>query len=132
MLPASGGRAATAPLGPPKPGPDVLSTPVTASYFDGLGDPTACTVRFSRLDREPGLRVYPNLGVFDEQVVAALLGCEPERLREIRSALGSVLNLACDELFAGPGFEDSIRSLPFASDDVVVAVGDSITADALS
>ena len=105
---------------------------MTASYFDGLGDPTVCTVRYSRLDREPGLRVYPNLGVFDEQVVAALLGCEPERLREIRSALDSVLNLACDELFAGPGFGDSIRSLPFASDDVVVAVGDSITADALS
>ena len=105
---------------------------MTASYFDGLGDPTACTVRYSRLDREPRLRVYPNLRVFDEHVVAALLGCEPERLREIRSALDSVLNLACDELFAGPGFGDSIRSLPLASDDVVVAVGDSITADALS
>ena len=105
---------------------------MTAADFDGLRDPTACTLRYSRLDREPGLRVYPNLSVFDERVVAALLGCEPERLREIRSALDSVLNLACDELFAGPGFEDSIRALPFASDDVVVAVGDSITADALS
>ena len=76
--------------------------------------------------------MYPNPGALDEQVVAALLGCEPERLAEIRSALGSVLNLACDELFANEGFEQSVRSLPFAPGDVVVAVGDSITADALS
>jgi lysophospholipase L1-like esterase len=112
--------------------PDVLSFPGSAAEFDDLRDPTACTVRYSRVDREPGLRVYPNPGALDEQVVAALLGCEPERLAEIRSALGSVLNLACDELFANGGFEQSVRSLPFAPGDVVVAVGDSITADALS
>ncbi len=93
-----------APLGPPASA-DVSSTPRSAADFDDLRDPAACTVRYSRLDREPGLRVYPNLGVFDEPVVAALLGCDPERLRQIRSALNSVLNLACDELFAEPGFE---------------------------
>jgi lysophospholipase L1-like esterase len=128
----SGGKAVTDPLGGPKPGPHTLSIPGSAADFDDLHDPTACAVRYSHLRREPGLRVYPNLGALDEQVVAALLGCEPERLRGIRLALGSVLNLACDELFTNERFEQSLRSLPFAHGDVVVAVGDSITADALS
>jgi acyl-CoA thioesterase I len=136
-VPASEGRAATAPLGRPKPGPpkrrrDVFPTPRSAADFDDLRDPTACTVRYSRLDREPGLQVYPNLAVLNDEVVAGLLGCEPDHLREVRSALASVLNVACNELFASPGFEGAIRSLPFAPDDVVVTVGDSITADALS
>ncbi len=132
QVPTSGSKAVTDRLGGPKPGPDVLPIPGSAADFDDLRDPTACTVRYSHPGREPGLRVYPNLGALDDQVVAALLGCEPEHLRRIRLALGSVLNLACDDLFTNERFEQSLLSLPFAPGDVVVAVGDSITADALS
>ena len=74
QVPTSGSKAVTDRLGGPKPGPDVLPIPRSAADFDDLRDPTACTVRYSHPGREPGLRVYPNLGALDEQVVAALLG----------------------------------------------------------
>jgi lysophospholipase L1-like esterase len=105
---------------------------MSGADFDALRDPVACTVRYSHLEREPGLMVYPHLGALDEHVLAAMLGCEPGRLREIRSGLSSALDLALDELFEDESFVQSVKRLPFGPADVVVAVGDSITADALS
>lgn len=119
----SNGRA-----GPPARSPGFSS----AADFDDLHDPVACIVRYSHLEREPGLLPYPNLGALDEQMLARLLGCELQYLRRIRSGFETCLDQACRELLADQVFERSVRALPFAAGDVVVTVGDSITADALS
>jgi lysophospholipase L1-like esterase len=125
-------RAPSVLLGIQQPATDVLAIPRSSAELDSLRDPIVCTVRYSHLEKEPGLLVYQNRGVLDDQLVAALLGCDLEHLRAVRSALSSLLDLACNELFADEGFEQSVRSLPFRPGDVVVAVGDSITADAMS
>ncbi len=89
-------------------------------------------VRYTRLENLPSILAYPNAKALDATTKAALLGCEVKRLQAIEGALRRAVVTAADELLRDIRFERAARMLPFKSGETILAVGDSITSDALS
>ncbi len=63
---------------------------------------------------------------------ARFVGCDVERLRQIRRAHDEVLDATAAELLEDGAFRRVVAALPFRSGEVVAVIGDSVTADSLS
>jgi lysophospholipase L1-like esterase len=100
--------------------------------FDGPRTPFLDVARYNRLDNVPAIVAFPNRQAIDTAMTAQLLGCNIADLRRIREGLRAAIDEASEDLLSDRDFGDAVSALPFASGDTVVAVGDSVTADALS
>jgi acyl-CoA thioesterase I len=107
------------------------ASPVTID-LDGPRTPLIDAARYRGLRNLPFLAALDDRGDLDERMMARLLDCDLGSLHQIRSELRTALGRACDELLADSTFTQAVLALPFRPGEVVVAVGDSITADQLS
>jgi acyl-CoA thioesterase I len=68
-------------------------------------------------------------GTLEEEAAAGLYGISVAELRGLRRGFANGVDAAAGELLADPGFAARVDALPFAGGDLIVAVGDSLTAD---
>lgn len=95
-------------------------------------EPESLAVRFFHLDK---LAVAQRSGLGTDvfaTINAGIAGIAAEQYSALREEFGRTLELASDQLAQRPGVAVALQSLPFHQDDVVVALGDSITDDLLS
>lgn len=89
-------------------------------------------VRFTHLDRWPMLSRYPVAPELLDEVMAQMFGCSPVEITAAVRSLEHAAERGARDLLADAEFRAAIDALPFTDGDVVVAVGDSLTADRLS
>lgn len=88
--------------------------------------------RYSRLENVLALTELPCKSLTGVELRAELFGCTPEELMQIDAGLESIVQVAGTELLADAEFRAAVDRLRVAPGDVVVTIGDSITADRLS
>jgi acyl-CoA thioesterase I len=88
-------------------------------------------LRFTRTERWPMLDRHPVAGTVHESLLAGMLGIGWEQVAAELDAMRAETGRAAAELIGDATLRAAIESLPFTTDDRIVAVGDSITADRL-
>jgi lysophospholipase L1-like esterase len=71
----------------------------------------------------------PGVARLDESVTAGLLGTDPATYGELRADVERAVAESARRLLEDPAVAERVDALPFAPGDVVVALGDSLTAD---
>ena len=71
----------------------------------------------------------PGSASIDAAMCAAILGTDPATYAALREEIERDAARAAADLVADPAFAERVDGLPFAPGDVVVALGDSLTAD---
>lgn len=104
---------------------------MSAPGADGL-EPQRLTARFFHLEKLPvAQRSGLTRSDFDE-ISAALSGSDLEMLDRFRDEFDDALDGAADALLAEAAVREQLGRLPLSHGDTIVALGDSITDDALS
>jgi lysophospholipase L1-like esterase len=99
---------------------------------DSIESRAGLVARFFHLEKLP---MFHRAGLRAEDlaaVAARLADAQADDLRVARAILDQEAAECAEELLADPHFIAAARSLPFRSGDVIVALGDSITDDAVS
>lgn len=86
-------------------------------------------VQFAHPPKILALAGLPGAAALGEATLARLLGTTSNVYEAIRESLAARARTSAEELFAQPGIRAAAERLPFRDDDVIVAVGDSITDD---
>lgn len=88
-------------------------------------------IRYTDTRRWSMLRRFPVTDALHDELLAQMAACSPQVARRIVGDFGTQLRATAEHMLADRHYRDAVRALPFAADDRVVAVGDSITADRL-
>jgi len=88
-------------------------------------------IRYTRTRRWPMLARYPIDDALHLQLLAQMLACAPDHIRDLVADLDATARDTATDMLADPEFAASLAGLPWRDGDRVVAVGDSITADRL-
>ena len=88
-------------------------------------------LRYTRTNRWPILERFPVGEDVHAELLAHMLSCTPEVIAALTDSLEEETRAAAAHLLTDEAYRDALTALPFGSDDRVVAVGDSITADRL-
>lgn len=105
---------------------------VTEARTNALSDVPAVIARFLHPEKLPALhRIHarPNDVL---QITSLLSGVSPTRVEELQYQLTSRTHALATELLSEERFVAAVENLPFRAGDIIVALGDSITDDALS
>lgn len=104
-----------------------VSPPISSSALDEISDPRRVTARFVHPSGQPFVQ---RAGVGDDAATAftaLLAGVDERTLRAYRAEFAAAVEASAAEVDAAWAGD-----LPFAADDRIVALGDSITDDSLS
>nr|WP_221379091.1 GDSL-type esterase/lipase family protein [Actinoplanes polyasparticus] len=88
-------------------------------------------VRYTRTRSWPLLQRFPVSDELHTELLAQMLDSSPATISSLELSLAEEARSAAARLLAGEPFRVALSQLPFRPDDVIVAVGDSITADRL-
>ena len=88
-------------------------------------------VRYTRTRSWPMLQRFPVSDELHTELLAQMLESSPETISSLEFSLAEEARSAATLLLADEPFRLALSRLPFRPDDVIVAVGDSITADRL-
>jgi lysophospholipase L1-like esterase len=88
-------------------------------------------IRYTDTRRWPLLGRFPVGDDLHAELLAQMLGCSGDAVRSVAADLTGQARETAAAMVADAGFNKAIEALPFRTQDRVVAVGDSITADRL-
>jgi acyl-CoA thioesterase I len=86
-------------------------------------------VRYTRLEQWPLLNRFPISPDLQLELYAQMLACSQDDVARIVTSLDAATEMIASQLLSEPRFRAALDRLPYADDDRVVALGDSITAD---
>jgi lysophospholipase L1-like esterase len=89
-------------------------------------------IRFEHPAKLLSVAELPGAAALDDAALAAAYRTDPAQLRSRRAAFRRAVRTAARELVADAGLRDAVRAIPVGAGATVVALGDSITDDALS
>ncbi|MGW1743549.1 SGNH/GDSL hydrolase family protein [Nocardia sp. NPDC001965] len=87
-------------------------------------------IQFTHVDS--ALRLSDGHSIADHCLAELIYGTDAETAAKVRAEIAHRVRLAADELLEDAAFATSFAAVPFSSDDIIVAYGDSMTADLYS
>ncbi|WP_127504321.1 SGNH/GDSL hydrolase family protein [Actinoplanes solisilvae] len=88
-------------------------------------------VRYTRTRSWPMLGRFPVDDDLHAELLAQMLGGTPEAVGSLLRQFEDEARAAAESMLADPAYREAVTTLPFRTEDRVVAVGDSVTADRL-
>jgi lysophospholipase L1-like esterase len=86
-------------------------------------------IRYTHTRLWPLLQRFPVAGDLHDELLAQMVGCPAQTVRDIAAELAGQARDTAAEMLTDHRFRDMLDALPFRPEDRIVAVGDSITAD---
>jgi lysophospholipase L1-like esterase len=88
-------------------------------------------IRYTHTRNWPMLQRFPVADDLHDQLLAQMLACSPGTVHRIIDALADEVRHMAAQMLTDRHYREALQALPFGSEDRIVAVGDSVTADRL-